>query len=138
MKCVFCDAELKEGCLFCPKCGKEVQIVPDYNEFDDDYINGLVGNYTEYEDSLREKELKKKAAQKRKAQKIKRENERKKKMILISVISAVVLIIATVVIIIAVIKNEIQTVQYLIMTEHLFWTLKICQLCMRLRIYICP
>ena len=49
MKCVFCDAELKEGCLFCPKCGKEVQIVPDYNEFDDDYINGLVGNYTEYE-----------------------------------------------------------------------------------------
>ena len=69
MKCVFCDAELKEGCLFCPKCGKEVQIVPDYNEFDDDYINGLVGNYTEYEDSLREKELKKKAAQKRNAQK---------------------------------------------------------------------
>lgn len=113
MKCVFCDAELKEGCLFCPKCGKEVQIVPDYNEFDDDYINGLVGNYTEYEDSLREKELKKKAAQKRKAQKIKRENERKKKMILISVISAVVLIIATVVIIIAVIKNgQSNSVEY--------------------------
>ena len=26
MKCVFCDAELKEGCLFCPKCGKATRV----------------------------------------------------------------------------------------------------------------
>ena len=31
MKCIYCGEELKEGSLYCPKCGKAVQIVPDYN-----------------------------------------------------------------------------------------------------------
>lgn len=44
MKCVYCGNELKVGSLFCALCGKEAQIVPDYNEFEDEYINTLVGD----------------------------------------------------------------------------------------------
>ena len=36
MKCVNCGKEVKEGSLFCPHCGKEVQIVPDYNAYEED------------------------------------------------------------------------------------------------------
>ena len=42
MKCAYCGAELMEGSLYCNNCGKAVQIVPDYNEFDD-YLDNLVG-----------------------------------------------------------------------------------------------
>ncbi|MEF2734095.1 MAG: zinc-ribbon domain-containing protein, partial [Blautia sp.] len=31
MKCRNCGAEYEEGNLFCPKCGKEIQWVPEYN-----------------------------------------------------------------------------------------------------------
>ena len=42
MKCIYCGEELKEGSLFCSKCGKEVQIVPDYNIYDDDYLKAVL------------------------------------------------------------------------------------------------
>ncbi|XCP83664.1 chitobiase/beta-hexosaminidase C-terminal domain-containing protein [Roseburia hominis] len=35
MKCMNCGAEIPEGRLICPGCGREVQIVPDYNPLDD-------------------------------------------------------------------------------------------------------
>ena len=41
MKCAYCKNELKEGCVFCPSCGKDIQIVPDYNEFEDEFLNEL-------------------------------------------------------------------------------------------------
>ena len=31
MKCRHCGAAFEKGTLFCPKCGKEVQWVPEYN-----------------------------------------------------------------------------------------------------------
>ena len=43
MRCANCGNELKEGSLYCEACGHPVQIVPDYNEFDD-YLDNLVGN----------------------------------------------------------------------------------------------
>ena len=43
MRCANCGNELKEGGLYCEACGHPVQIVPDYNEFDD-YLDNLVGN----------------------------------------------------------------------------------------------
>ena len=43
MRCANCGNELKEGGLYCDACGHPVQIVPDYNEFDD-YLDNLVGN----------------------------------------------------------------------------------------------
>lgn len=42
MKCVHCGEDLKEGSLFCSRCGKEVQIVPDYNEYDEDYLKDVL------------------------------------------------------------------------------------------------
>lgn len=42
MKCIYCGAELKEGCIYCSKCGKEVQLVPDYSAIEDDYLNLLI------------------------------------------------------------------------------------------------
>lgn len=35
MKCRYCGYDIPEGELYCKKCGKEVQIVPDYNPLDD-------------------------------------------------------------------------------------------------------
>lgn len=42
MKCIYCGEELKEGSLFCSHCGKSVQIVPDYNVYDDDYLKQVL------------------------------------------------------------------------------------------------
>lgn len=35
MRCKYCGYEIPEGELYCPKCGKEVFIVPEYNPLDD-------------------------------------------------------------------------------------------------------
>ena len=42
MKCIYCGEELKDGSMFCSRCGKEVQIVPDYNIYDDDYLKEVL------------------------------------------------------------------------------------------------
>ena len=42
MKCIYCGKELAEGELFCSACGKAVQIVPDYNVYDDDYLKEVL------------------------------------------------------------------------------------------------
>ena len=33
MKCEICGTEIPEGTLYCPKCGKDIHIVPDFKEF---------------------------------------------------------------------------------------------------------
>lgn len=35
MKCIYCGATIPDGELYCPSCGTEVQIVPDYNPLED-------------------------------------------------------------------------------------------------------
>ena len=35
MRCRYCGAEIPDGILYCEECGKEVQIVPDYNPLED-------------------------------------------------------------------------------------------------------
>ncbi len=42
MKCANCGAELKVGCVYCSVCGKEAQIVSDYNLLEDDFLRGLL------------------------------------------------------------------------------------------------
>ena len=42
MKCIYCGEELQEGSLYCPKCGKAVQIVPDYNIYEEDYLKQVL------------------------------------------------------------------------------------------------
>lgn len=42
MKCANCGAELKVGCMFCSVCGKEAQIVSDYNLLEDDFLRDML------------------------------------------------------------------------------------------------
>ncbi|MBO5260192.1 MAG: chitobiase/beta-hexosaminidase C-terminal domain-containing protein [Agathobacter sp.] len=42
MKCANCGEELRDGCLYCSSCGKEAQIVPDYNVLEDEYLKALL------------------------------------------------------------------------------------------------
>lgn len=71
MKCANCGAEIRVGCVYCPVCGKEAQIVSDYNILEDDYLDSL----------LQEGEkpsVPSKSKQKEKAAKPKQEKNRKK------------------------------------------------------------
>ena len=42
MKCIYCGEELKTDSLFCSHCGKAVQIVPDYNVYEEDYLKQVL------------------------------------------------------------------------------------------------
>lgn len=42
MRCANCGAEIKVGSVFCSECGKEAQIVPDYNVLEEDYLKVLL------------------------------------------------------------------------------------------------
>ena len=44
MKCANCGAEIKLGCVYCSVCGKEAQIVPDYN-VEEDILKELLEEY---------------------------------------------------------------------------------------------
>lgn len=107
MKCIYCGEEIKEGCIYCSYCGKEAQIVPDYNEFEDDYINGLVGRDGDTRRISPDALAKAEAAKKRKErEELKAKKEQQKIIIIISVI---VLVIASIVVIVAIsssIKNS--------------------------------
>ena len=47
MKCMHCGANLPEDQLICPRCGREIQIVPDYNPLDDMLTAQLKGGITQ-------------------------------------------------------------------------------------------
>lgn len=42
MKCVKCGSEIKAGCLYCDKCGHEVQIVTETDVLEEDYLKALL------------------------------------------------------------------------------------------------
>lgn len=42
MKCVNCDAEIKDGSIYCPVCGKEAQMVNGYTSLEDDFLHSLL------------------------------------------------------------------------------------------------
>ncbi|MEE3480673.1 MAG: chitobiase/beta-hexosaminidase C-terminal domain-containing protein [Lachnospiraceae bacterium] len=44
MKCKYCGNEMPEGAIYCEHCGKPVQMVPDYNAFDDEVLPSLVSD----------------------------------------------------------------------------------------------
>lgn len=49
MKCINCGAEIKAEYKVCPYCGANIQIVPDYNVYDEDDINIIVENVSSME-----------------------------------------------------------------------------------------
>lgn len=42
MRCAKCGSKLKEGNVYCPACGAEVVVVPDYSVLEDDYLQTLI------------------------------------------------------------------------------------------------
>lgn len=44
MKCTKCGSHIEEGKVYCPVCGNEVRIVPDYNAFEEEIITEFIDN----------------------------------------------------------------------------------------------
>lgn len=44
MKCKYCGNEIADGKVYCDKCGKPVQMVPDYNALEEDILPGIVSD----------------------------------------------------------------------------------------------
>lgn len=42
MKCANCDAEIKDGSIYCPVCGKEAQMVNGYVSLEEDFLHSLL------------------------------------------------------------------------------------------------
>ena len=42
MVCAHCKAQIEDGSLYCNRCGKAVQIVPDYNVLEDDELFAMI------------------------------------------------------------------------------------------------
>lgn len=97
MKCANCGAELKVGCVYCSVCGKEAQIVPDYNILEDDFLKSLLNE--------EEKGTKKKEEEKKKSSK-KETPKKKKKSKMPLIISGIFVAIAIIAIIIVVVINN--------------------------------
>ena len=42
MKCANCNAEIKDGSIYCPVCGKEAQMISGYSSLEDDFLHSLL------------------------------------------------------------------------------------------------
>ena len=95
MKCANCGAEIKLGCVYCSVCGKEAQIVPDYN-VEEDILKELLEEDDKPSKNASSNGKKKKSL--KNSQKKKKEAEQKKKqkqkrlLITVSVLIAIAII----------------------------------------------
>lgn len=106
MKCIYCGEELKEGSLYCPKCGKAVQIVPDYNIYDDDYLNQVLTEEAQNISVSEEPEKKGRMASAKTGPSKKRHLDRQQKKIIILVLGIVCVLIFTLLILGAAIRSN--------------------------------
>ncbi len=105
MKCIFCGSEIKEGSLFCQNCGKEQQIVPDYNVFEDEYLKTLLEE--EGRKDIEDAMTRKSQTSMDNKEKQNKEAEKKKKTIIIaSIVAAVVLLGIVIGVVISMQKNK--------------------------------
>ena len=106
MKCVKCGATLKDNTIFCENCGQEVQIVPDYNVFEEEYLKALLE-----EDNLKNKKTAEVPPGEEEEPKPEPQKKKNKKLV-ICVISIVVLILLIVGITVGMILQKRNTVDY--------------------------
>lgn len=109
MKCIYCGNELDEGDLFCPRCKKAAQIVPDYNVYEDDYLKQVL---KEENRPKKKRETKHVAVQEPDADR--RKQQKKKQMKIIGAVAgtAFVLVLALLVLAAAVRSNHANSVSY--------------------------
>ena len=100
MKCSHCGATIEEGKVYCSKCGKEIQMVPDYNAFEEDLLTQIFAEENAQKLSEQNQSDKKRDLRKQ-------EQMKKKKLYLIAGISiAVILILVCIVLIVAANRNK--------------------------------
>ena len=89
MKCRNCGADLEEGTLFCPVCGKEVQWVPEYNT-----LETLIKQreIEEQEKKRREMEARKEREKEERKAEQERKKKRHKRRLIIGTIGAVIVL----------------------------------------------
>lgn len=114
MKCSYCGSELKERTLYCDNCGKEVQMVPDYNAFEEDYLNRVLfeGEASEDEENLAMED----AEQRRREERINRNRKqrelerqkalKKKKAVMIGSIVAVAIVVIFIIVLVVKITTD--------------------------------
>lgn len=108
MKCTFCGDELKEGCVFCSTCGKEAQLVPDYNIFDEDLLKTVLEE--EARESLKkQQEL---TAAKKEKELQRKKKVKQQKIMIISAIAGIALLLIIVLSVALVNKNHSSSIDY--------------------------
>lgn len=110
MKCANCGAEIKVGCIYCSVCGREAQIVSDYNLLEDDFLrDALKENEKNQAERIKKKPLpaqtkenhtqKSESNQTGKKGKTKKGNRKHKKRVVFAIVAIILLIILVTVII---------------------------------------
>ena len=100
MKCANCGAELKVGCIYCSVCGKEAQIVSDYNLLEDDFLRDVLKENEKKRTEgiklkpspVQEKHTRKSEANQT-GKKAKKGNRRHKKRVVFAIVAIIVLIV---------------------------------------------
>lgn len=88
MKCKRCGAEIPQGYVYCSVCGKEVQLVPDYNFLEDDMLSDIIQKGVRGTVPLQKQESE--PEENRKRQKTGRISNRKKSIYIWSIICVVI------------------------------------------------
>lgn len=94
MKCIYCGEELQEGSLYCPKCGKAVQIVPDYNIYDEDYLKQVLTE--ENPESLKENAKKGKGTKTtgtKKKSSVRAKNQKKQQQKILLIVAGIICVL---------------------------------------------
>lgn len=71
MKCANCDAEIKDGSIYCPVCGKEAQMVNGYVSLEDDFLHSLLREDTRTTSSISAKKGKADVAEQKRTKRYK-------------------------------------------------------------------
>lgn len=105
MKCTHCGTPIEDGKVYCPKCGKAIQMVPDYNAFEEDLLREIFeeenANEKRNEEMLREKQKEQERIQKANEQK-----HRQKILIVAGISLGIALIIIIIILIVAAHKSR--------------------------------
>lgn len=120
MKCANCGAELRVGCVYCSVCGREAQIVSDYNLLEDDFLREVLQKdsnkkgekTTSSEQQLSDKKEEKISSSEKKKSSVKKKTKKKKKSVIWAFIALILLIVLIVGIILLVNYSNDHSYEY--------------------------